>query len=156
MSTNFIEFLVWSVATCSIDVGSYSFLLVILLSLLQFIQVIIMVSCADIVKKFNLSDGQINGKCSSSIILLKVHKKMTGWRNIAPYLFTFEKGEEIVEIINQDLTLDDLGRRRKLLFHWKKFHGSDATYKKLIDAFLSADRQDLAEIVCDGLSHCKL
>ena len=110
-----------------------------------------MASYADIVKQFNLSEAQINEKCSSDMIP-KVHKKMSGWRNTVPYLFTLEKEKEIMETINQDLTLDDVGRRRKLLVRWKQFHGSDATYKKLIKAFLSADRRDLAEIVCQTLS----
>ena len=114
-----------------------------------------MVSCTDIVERFNLSDEQINKECSPNIFL-KIHKKMTEWRNIAPYLFKFKKGEEIVETINQDLILNDWGRRRKLLTHWKQLYGADATYKKLINAFLSADRRDLAEIVCERLSHSKL
>ena len=110
-----------------------------------------MASCTDVVRQFNLSEEQVNEECSFAI-LLKVHKKMSGWRNTVPYLFTMEKEEEIMETINQDLTLDDVGRRRKLLVRWKQFHGSEATYKKLIEAFLSADRRDLAEIVCQTLS----
>ena len=121
-----------------------------LLSLSQRIQVK-MASYAVVIKQFNLSEQQINEKCSLDTIP-EVHKEMTEWRNISPYLFPIKKEEQIVETINQDMTLDDVGKRRKLLVRWKQFHGSDATYKNLIEAFLSADRRDLAEIICEALS----
>ena len=110
-----------------------------------------MASCAVVVKKFNLSEEQINEECSLDTIP-ELPKAMTEWRNISPYLFPMKKEEQIVEAINQDLTLNDEGRRYKLLTRWKQFHGSEATYKKLIEAFLSAYRRDLAEIVCKALS----
>ena len=110
-----------------------------------------MASFADIVKQFNLSEEQINEECSLDTIP-NVHKEMTEWRNIAPYLFPMEAAKGIVETINQDLSLNDEGRRCALLVRWKQFHGSDATYKKLIEAFLSAYRRDLAEIVCKALN----
>ena len=114
-----------------------------------------MASCAVVVKKFNLSEEQINEECSLDTIP-EMHKAMTEWRNISPYLFPVMKERQIVETINQDLTLNDVGKRRNLLICWKQFHGSDATYKNLIDAFLCADRRDLAEIVCQTLSDGEL
>ena len=106
---------------------------------------------AKIIKEFKLSEEKVNEKCSYNTIL-KVHKEITEWRNTVPYLFSPEKEEDIVERIRQDRTLDEVGRRRRLLNLWKEFHGSDATYKKLIEAFLSTNRRDLAENVCEVLS----
>lgn len=110
-----------------------------------------MASYTDVVKQFNLSKEQINEECSLDKIL-KVYQMMTGWRNIARHLFPLEPAKEIVETINQDLSLDDEGKRCELLTRWKQFHGSKATYKKLVQAFLSSYRRDLAEKVCQALS----
>ena len=110
-----------------------------------------MASCANPIKNFNLSEEQINEECSLDAIP-NVYKAMTAWRNIARHLFSIDAAKRIMETMNQDLSLDDEGRRCELLIRWKQFHGSDATYKKLIEAFLSADRRDLAEIVCQTLS----
>ena len=112
-------------------------------------------SYAKVVKQFNLSEEQINEECSFDTIL-NMHKKMSGWRNIAPYLFTSGKAQQIVETINQCLYLEDVGKCLELLTRWKQIHGSDATIKKLVEAFLSADRRDLAEEVCRTLNNGEL
>ena len=109
-------------------------------------------SYAKVVKQFNLSEEQINEECSF-VTILKVHKKVTRWRNVAPYLFMPDKSQEIVETVDQCSHLNDVGKRLELLTRWKQCYGSEATYKKLVEAFLSADRRDLAEDVCQALSN---
>lgn len=73
-----------------------------------------------------------------------------------PHLFPLDKATQIREDIDQDLRLDDIGKHLSLLTRWKQFYGSGATYKKLIQAFLSAERRDLAECVCQALSEGEL
>ena len=112
-------------------------------------------SYAKVVKHFNLSEGQINEECSF-VTILKVHKRVTGWRNVAPYLFMPDKAQEIVETVDQCSHLNDVGKRLELLTRWKQCYGSEATYKMLVEAFLSADRRDLAEEVCRALNNGEL
>ena len=44
-----------------------------------------------------------------------------------------------------------LYHRRAALSQWKSRLGSRATYKVLIETFLSADKMDLADFVCELL-----
>ena len=108
-------------------------------------------SYAKVVNQFNLSEERMNEECSFDTIL-RVHKRFSEWRNIAPYLLMPDKAQKIVKIIDQDLRLDEVGKRLDLLTRWKQSLGSDATHKKLVQAFLSSDRRDLAEEVCQAIS----
>ena len=109
-------------------------------------------SYPDIVKKFKLSEQQLEKECSFEV-MLKVHESMTGWRNIGAQLFPLDKATSIIETIDHDLHLDDKGKRFNLLIRWKQFYGSDATFKMLIKAFLCEGREDLAEDICQRLSN---
>lgn len=112
------------------------------------------VSYADLLKQFKLTEVQVEKDASD--VFVKVHNKMIGWRNIVPHLFPLDKATQIREDIDQDLHLNDIGKRLALLTRWKQYYGRGATYKKLIQAFLSADKTDLAEFVCQALSEGEL
>ena len=96
--------------------------------------------------KFKVSGQMRNKKCSWDV-LLAVAKKMTDWRSVVPYLLP-EKGKEVEDEIINDSGYSVRGKRRRLLERWIEIDASHATYEKLVRALISAERTDLAEIVC--------
>ena len=105
----------------------------------------------DLVKSYKISEQQLKEKCSYDLHR-GLDKKLTRWRNLAPHLFADEQvSKNAVDAIDHDERLDDEGKRHQLLERWKEACGSEATHEKLIRAFLSAERRDLAEFVCQEL-----
>ena len=103
-----------------------------------------------VVQRFKLSTQQLSQECSFKV-MLKLSTKLTGWRNVAPYLLD-EKSTSVVDVINKNHDLDDQGKRLELLKCWKELRKSSATYEALIRALVYAGRRDLSEAVAEALN----
>ena len=86
-----------------------------------------------------------NQPCSEDHFL-HVSKHIAEWTEIAPYLeVTPTDVASIRQHDSTSLSAQTLGMLRK----WRQKHGTEATYKRLADAFRKCERQDLVEKICE-------
>ena len=105
---------------------------------------------ASLVDRYRLSRRQLETECLYSVDLALANK-LTQWRNVAPYLLPRRWKTIVDEIDNAPGPLSVKSKRLELLERWKEIYGSEATHEKLIRALLSAERTDLAEVVCGAV-----
>lgn len=75
--------------------------------------------------------------------LLEVAKRLSQWRNVAPWLGFSTSCIEGLEYNK----FDEEGKKQQMLTLWKQREGHDATYRTLAAVLLKASRKDLAEAV---------
>ena len=80
--------------------------------------------------------------------LLEIAKRLTNWRNAAPWLGLDPAS---VETWDYDGHLNEEGKRQKMLTEWKQRKGCEATYEALANVLLKVDRTDLAEELLHSL-----
>lgn len=71
----------------------------------------------------------------------KIAMSITEWRSIAPFLGLEETDEEDIETKYTTVKIRNIAMLRK----WKRLHVSNATYRKLLEAFWDVERVDLIE-----------
>ena len=90
----------------------------------------------------------VNKKCSEDF-LIKVAAKIVDWKALAPHLGMTTAADAVV--IERDGDGEN-GKRRKLLQMWLQRNGPDATYYRLIEAFIDAEDKDTADEICKYLA----
>lgn len=106
------------------------------------------VSYDGLVEKYCLSPPQLQTECVFCV-QFELAKRLSEWPNVGPHLLG-ENWEQKREEI-KDARQDEKERRLELLRRWKQTYRSEATYEKLIRSLLSAERTDLAEVVCKAI-----
>ena len=71
----------------------------------------------------------------------KIAMSITDWRSIAPFLGLGETDEEYIETKYTTVKTRNIAMLRK----WKRLHVSNATYRKLLEAFWDVERVDLID-----------
>ena len=74
--------------------------------------------------------------------------KIVDWKALAPHLGMSDADTTVIE-------RDGVGeedKRRKLLQRWLQRNGPDATYYKLVEAFIGAENRHIADEICKLLA----
>ena len=87
-------------------------------------------------------------KCPESFLTTKVAGIIIDWKALAPHLGMLDPD---VVAIERD-GVDENDRRRKLLQRWLQHNGPEATYYKLIEAFIGAKDKNTADEICKHLA----
>ena len=74
--------------------------------------------------------------------------KIVDWKALAPHL---GMSDAHVVAIERD-GVDENDKRRKLLQRWLCHNGPDATYYKLVEAFIGAEDKNTADEICRHLA----
>ena len=72
--------------------------------------------------------------------------EVTNWPHLAPFLGMTQSEMEAIE---RRWPSNTEAQRTELLRRWREKYGCEATYQKLREAFLKANRKALADKVCD-------
>ena len=86
-------------------------------------------------------------KCSEDF-LTRVAGKIVDWKALAPHLGMTTADRVAIDRNGHDE--DD--KRRILLQRWLQRNGPDATYYRLIEAFVGAEDKDTADEICKHLA----
>ena len=78
----------------------------------------------------------------------KVVLSITDWRSITPFLGLEETDEEDIKVMYSTVKTRNIAMLRK----WKHFHGSSATYRRLLGAFWDVGRVDLIDKLLEMLA----
>ena len=70
------------------------------------------------------------------------------WKALAPHLGMTDADEVAIKEDGKN----EEGRRRELLQRWLQRNGSEATYYKLIEAFIEANHKNTADKICKHLA----
>ena len=87
-------------------------------------------------------------KCSENFLTTKVAGIIIDWKALAPHLGMSHP--DVVAIKRDGVDEDD--RRKKLLQRWLQRNGPEATYYKLIEAFIGAKYKNTADKICEHLA----
>ena len=98
-----------------------------------------------LVTRYHLTQNELNRKISSEHIL--VIQQTISWRQVGKFLLK----RVTLDDIQKDGT-DETTRRDMMLAKWQERFGNDATYDKLIDAMIKAEKIEEAEGVCNLIS----
>lgn len=104
------------------------------------------VTVSELVEAVGISEASLRERCTDEHLNSIAH--FLDWQTTAPYLGLSEK--EIEDIEDEDRRNEV--RRRKTLQLWKRKHSFKATYRRLVDVFLSVGRADHAEELCRLIS----
>ena len=96
----------------------------------------------DLTQRYQLTQDVLNQPVSEEHIL--EIRKTIPWRDVGPYLLgTGPKFEDI----HRD-GHDEEDKRRLTLAKWQETEGNDATYDRLIEAMVKAEKNKAASEVC--------
>jgi len=99
-----------------------------------------------LVRKYNIPENWLDQMCSDEHIR-EIARGMTDWKHIAYELDL--KDTEIEEI---DMERTVAVQRLKVLEMWKKKFYSEATYRRLLEVFLTIEKMEYAEKLCKLIS----
>ena len=98
----------------------------------------------ELVARHRLTEEELSINVSHDLFA-HIIKKMNNWREIAPHLGLNPTDREDIE----EKRGTPKEQRLFMLERWKEKFGREATFFKLVEVFLSAERRDLAEEVCE-------
>ena len=102
----------------------------------------------NLLQHYELKIEYTKQKCSENFLTSKVAAKIVDWKALAPHLGMSDA--DVVAIQRDGVDEDD--RRRKLLQRWLQRNGREATYYKLIEAFIDAENRHIADEICKQLA----
>ena len=95
----------------------------------------------------NLTKKDLQELCDDSV-LRNLTKDLDNWQLVGFY-FNLD-----IKAIKEDNT-DEECRRIDMLYRWKEKQGSEATYLKLVEGFMDAERLDIVDQALDFLKEGK-
>ena len=101
------------------------------------------VTFEELIAHVGISADKLNKPCSDEHIA-SISLFLTNWQTVAPLLGLSETDEEDVE--EEGKKTQD--KRYKTLRRWKNKNLFKATYRVIVDVFLTLGRADLADKVC--------
>ena len=99
-----------------------------------------------IVSRHGLTMEMLQKECPSRI-LFEIASLLYDWKVVGVYLGIEMTSLDFITYQN----ISEEGRRRDLLFYWKRKAGVHATYIKLAEALYRTRRLDLLEQLCEAI-----